>query len=196
MNYSHYLAIMGRVDEAMSQIDRAVSLDPYNVMIHSFRVFDLVYARRYDEAITEARKALAMQPGHPLALCGLFNAQVGKGMDQEAMSTIKEYLKVYGIADADALMDEGFAEGGYRGAMRRAGEALGERAARGEASPTDVVWLYLCAGDESRALDWLEKGYEAHDPNMVYIGVTPLFDRLRSEPRFQALVRRMNLPLQ
>ena len=193
MNYSHYLAITGRVDEAMRQIDRAVSLDPFNVMIHSFRVFDLVFARRYDEAIAEARKALAMQAGHPLALCGLFNAQVAKGMHPEALATMKEYLNVYGIPNPGALLDAGFSEGGFEGAMERAGEALGERASRGEASPTDVVWLYICAGDTGRALDWLEKAYEARDPSMPYLGL-PIFDPLRSEPRFQALVRKLGLP--
>jgi TolB-like protein len=193
-SYSHYLAIVGRVDEAMRQIDRAVSLDPYDVMIRSFRAFDLVFARRFDEAIAEARKALAMQPGHPLALWGLFDAQVGKGMNREAISTMKEYLPIYGVADAGAVMEKGFAEGGFKGAMRRAGDALGQRASRGEATPADVAVLYVCAGDKGRALDWLEKGYEMRDPNLPYISVSPQYDPLRTEPRFQALLRKMGLP--
>ena len=178
----------------LAEIDRAVTLDPFNVKIHSFRVMDLVFARRYDEAIAEARKTLAIQPGHPVALCGLFYALVGKGMNQEALSPMEEYLKIYGISDPKAVMEQGFAEGGFQGAMRRAGEALGELASKGEVSPIDVVCLYLCAGEENRAIDWLERGYEARDPNMPYIGILPILDPLRSEPRFQALLRKMNLP--
>jgi hypothetical protein len=52
----------------------------------------------------------------------------------------------------------------------------------------------LCAGDTTLALDWLEKACDEHEPNMPYISCMPIFDPLRSEPRFQALLRRVNLP--
>jgi eukaryotic-like serine/threonine-protein kinase len=193
--YSHILAIMGRMDEAMTRIDRKVSLDPFNVDVRSFRAIDLVFARRYDGAVAEAREALAMKPDHPVALSALFIAQVMKGMSQEALSTMKEYLKKIYVPDADVLMDEGFSAGGFEGAMRRVAGPLGELANEGKALPTDVAWLWLCAGDEGRALDWLEKAYELRDPNMPYIGVNPIYDPVRSDPRFQALLRKMGLPV-
>jgi hypothetical protein len=59
--------------------------------------------------------------------------------------------------------------------------------------PSDVAWFYIEAGDEASALDWLEKGYEVRDPSMVYLGIG-WYDGLRAEPRFQALLRKMNLP--
>jgi hypothetical protein len=60
-------------------------------------------------------------------------------------------------------------------------------------NPSDIAQLYLEAGEKAKALEWLEKGVELRDPNMPYLGV-PFYDSLHSEPRFQALLRRMNLP--
>jgi adenylate cyclase len=193
--YSHYLAIMGHADEAMRQIDRAVSLDPFNVTIHSFRAMDLVFARRYDEAIAEARKALGMEPGNPVALTAEGLALVGTERYKQALPAIKEaYTQIYGLRDLDAVMARGFSEGGFEEAMRRGAGALSALAARGEALPTDVAVLYVCAGDKSRALDWLEKGYEVRDPGLPYVGAYPFCDPLRAEPRFQVLLRKMGLP--
>jgi hypothetical protein len=58
----------------------------------------------------------------------------------------------------------------------------------------DAAGNYAMAGDDARALDWLEKAYADRDPNMPFVGCNPIFDRLRAEPRFKALLRRMNLP--
>jgi tetratricopeptide (TPR) repeat protein len=192
--YSLFLSIMGRTDEAMAQVDRALGLDPFNVTIHSFRAFDLLFARRFDEAVAEARKALAMEPANPVALGGLYQALAAKGMEREALAAIKDYcLRVYGMRDVGSLLDRGFAEGGFAGATRRGGDALAVRAAQGGALPFDVANLYLFAGEKARALDWLERGYEARDPNLPNLRL-PVYDPLRSEPRFQALTRRMGLP--
>jgi hypothetical protein len=59
---------------------------------------------------------------------------------------------------------------------------------------TLIVDHYLYASDHDRAMGWLEKAFEVRDPNMPYIGCTPIYDPLRSNPRFQDLLRRMNLP--
>jgi hypothetical protein len=60
--------------------------------------------------------------------------------------------------------------------------------------PNDVASLYAIAGEKVQALEWLERGFEARDPNMPYLNLYPEFETLRSEPRFQALVRKMGLP--
>jgi serine/threonine-protein kinase len=193
--YSHFLAITGHVDEAMKEIDRALRLDPFNVAIHALRAMDLLFARRFDEALAEAGKVLAMEPGQPVGIGAQYLALLAKGRSDQALPAIRElYMQVYDLPDLDAVMAKGFSEGGFEGAMRRAADALSVLAAKGEVLPTDIANLYLYAGDTGRALDWLEKGYEAHDPAMPYIGVVPLYDPLRTDPRFQDLLRRMNFP--
>ncbi len=78
--------------------------------------------------------------------------------------------------------------------MHRAAETLAARSRTTYVGPRSVATWYACAGENDRALEWLERAYEARDPNMVGIGGHPLFDSLRDDPRFQDLLRRMNLP--
>ena len=66
---------------------------------------------------------------------------------------------------------------------------------RGRGDAFGVARRYVEAGDVEKAVDWLERAYEQRDPNMLYIGSLPFYDPLRSDPRFQDVVRRMNLPL-
>jgi len=193
--YSHFLAITGHVDEAMTEIDRALRLDPFNVSVHTFRAIDLLFARRFDEALAQAQQALAMEPGQPGAIQAQYLALLAQGRYDQALPAIKEfYMQIYDLPDLDAVMTKGFSEGGFKGAMRRAADALSVLAGKGEALPFDVADLYLFAGDTDRALDWLENGYEARDPAMPYIACDPTFDPLRDDPRFQEILRRMNFP--
>jgi TolB-like protein len=190
--HSHYLAIVGRPEEAMTEIDRALRLDPFNVTIHSFRAGDLFFARRFDEALAQARKALAMEPGNFVALSVHYLALAAKGRNTEAVDAIKDYVIATGVPDVAPALDRGFREAGFAGAAKRGAEALAAHAAEGKALPTDVAVLYVYAGENALALDWLERAYEARDPNLPYLQ-TPEHDPLRPEPRFQALVRRMGL---
>jgi TolB-like protein len=193
--YSHFLTIMGRTDEAMAQVDRALSLDPFNVTIHSFRAVDLYCARRYDEAILQARKALDMQPNAPVALGAFVLASHEEKQYDQVIAAASTFYARW-APDVKEALERGDAELGYAGAYRRATDI--EASSHGEepGAAFDISQNYLIAGETARALDWLEKAYQARDPNMPYIGCMPIFDPLRSEPRFQSLLRRMNLPVE
>jgi TolB-like protein/predicted Ser/Thr protein kinase len=192
--YSHLLNNLRRPKEAMTQIERAMELDPFNELFQTAYAIDLLYVRRYDEAIAQCRTALRTVPDHPAALSTLWWALSLKGMHNEALAAIKAALNVeYSDRDVEKALDRGYAEGGYSVAMQRAAEALAAHFRKSYANPCDIADLYLEAGEKVQALDWLEKGVEVRDPNMPYLGV-PFYDSLRSDPRFQALLRRMNLP--
>jgi hypothetical protein len=100
-----------------------------------------------------------------------------------------------GDREMEEALTQGYAQSGYRGAMRRAADLLAARSRKTYVTHCDVAMLYIWAGEKAQALDWLEKGFEVRDPNLPYINVDPTYDPLRSDPRFQALLRRMNLPL-
>jgi TolB-like protein len=192
--YSHLLNNLRRPKEAMPQIERVIELDPFNELFQALYAADLLYVRRYDEAIAQCRTALRTVPDHPAALTLLWWALSLKGMHNEAFSASKVYLNAaYRDRDVDEALDRGYAEGGYPGAMRRAAEALAAHFRKSYAAPADIADLYLEAGEKAHALEWLEKGVEVRDPNMPYLGI-PFYDNLRPDPRFQALLRRMNLP--
>ena len=193
--YSHYLMIMGRRGEAMTMIERALQLDPFNIQVHACYVVDLLFARRDDDVLAGARKALAMQPDNNPVLQGLFQAQANKGMYKESLETLKTYIKVtYQVPGFDDSIDRGFAEGGFPVAMKNAAAALAAHAQDHWLLPYDVAVPYIHAGDNEHAMEWVERAYEKRDPNMPYIFPDPAFDPLRSDPRFQELARKMGIP--
>ena len=112
-------------------------------------------------------------------------------MYEEALEAAKAFYAARGGSEIEEALERGSAEDGYLGAVRRAAETLEAQ----QATHREIAKTYAFAGNDERALDWLERGFEARDPNMPYIATGPTWDSLRDNPRFQDLLRRMNLPL-
>jgi serine/threonine protein kinase len=191
--YSHLLMILGRPEEGVRQMERALELDPLNGLYRALYAGVLMWNRRYDDAIEQARLALRTTPANPVPYCVLWRAYSFKAMHKEALSAAEGCNRSYANPEINRALDQGFAEGGYTLAMRRAAEVLVAAARKSFVSPVDIAGFYCEAGEKAKAIDWLEKGYEVRDPNMPYLGV-PALDSLRSDPRFQDLMGRMNLP--
>ena len=190
---SHLLNILGRPEEALAQIERALELDPLNALFRGFYAMDLMYARRYDEAIALLRDTLKTSPSDLVALSTLRSALHMKHMYQEALEVWKASYAARGDLEAGEALARGFKDDGYRGALQRVAEMLVERSRTTYVTPWQIGTLYTRAGRNNDALDWLEKAFQAHDPNLPYLSVDPIFDALRGDSRFQALLRRMNL---
>jgi TolB-like protein/predicted Ser/Thr protein kinase len=191
--YSHLLYMMKRPEEAIGQIERALELDPLNALFRGFYAMDLMYARRYDDAIAILRDTLRTSPNDLVALSTLRSAFHMKHMYKEALEVWKASYAARGDHEAEEALARGFAEDGYRGALQRAAETLAVRSRTSYVPPWQIGTLYTRAGEKDKALEWLEKAYKAHDQNMPYIAVDPIFDILRDDPRFQDLLRRMKL---
>lgn len=191
--YSHLLNILGRPKEAMSQIERALDVDPFNSLFQALYAMDLMYARRYDDAIGLLRKTLKTSPNDLVALSTLRSALHMKHLDTEALEVWKQSYAARDDREAEEALARGFEEGGYSGALRRVAETLAARSKTTYVSPWQIGTLYTRAGKNDEALDWLEKAYLARDQNMPYLGVDPIFDTLRDDPRYQGLLRKMKL---
>jgi serine/threonine-protein kinase len=199
--FAHFLAIVGRLDDAVEHAERSIELDPHNPLFKALYGQVLVFDRRYDDAIATARAALDHQPGNWVASGALQMAFIEKGMEEEALEPLRE--RVARDPERLAALERGAAEGGYAGAQLANGDVLAERYEMAKGVPdagTKRVFLpygiaccYLDVGDYERAIDWLEEAYEVRDPNLPYI-VEPGWDPVRSDPRFQALMQRMGLP--
>jgi serine/threonine-protein kinase len=193
--YSHFLSHMGRIDEALLHIERAIELDPLNALFHSLYGIVLVYQRRYDDSIAAARTGLALQPGQPIARSALQDGLIGKGMRDEQLAIQRARIAL--DPERLAAFERGLEEGGYEGAQRGIADVLAARygkSGKGVYRGCGIAFRYLDAGDYDQAIYWLEKAYEEHDPNLPYIGM-PIWDPLRSDPRFQDLLRRIGLPV-
>ena len=192
--YSDFLISIGRTEEWKAEIQRTLELDPLNFFFQCFYGWHLVYVRRYDEAVGQFRKVLAAQPDFSSAHMGLWGAFYKKGMYEQALAEAKKFFAVLGDREVVESLDRRGAEAGYRGAMRRAGDALAARSERSHVPAIRIARVYAHAGEKDRALDWLEKACERRETTLVHIGVGWDWDGLRSDPRFQSLLRRMKLP--
>ncbi len=189
--YSHFLNITGRPDEAMQQIERAIELDPLNDFIRGFYGVDLIFARRYDEAIQQFNRALVASPDLPFVLHSLAATHWLEGDLEESLRIQRRAQLAFGAPEVERALADGYAEGGFALAVRRAAE-LGASLPHSP-RPISVAKLFLMAGEPDSALDWLEKALEAHDAGIPYLGL-PVYDSLRDHPRFQRLLERANLP--
>ncbi len=192
--YSHLLCHMGRIEEALPHIERALELDPLNTKRHAFYGVVLFYHRRFDDALAAFRTALDIEPYNMVALWNLGLALGANGMYDEQLAI---YRRLYADdAELTKALEDGFKEAGYKGAYRAVADLMAERYGKPGKSVevTDISDNYFIAGDYDLAIDWLEKAYEERSPNLPYLGL-PYFDPLRSDPRFQDLLRKMNLPV-
>jgi len=189
--YAQFLCIMLRFDEALRHTERAVELDPFSTFWYGWALY---YVRRYDDAIAQFQNVLRMQPDNVGAFSALNLVYYAKDMYDEWLATAQSYYSVIGGSQAEEALALGYAEGGYRAAARRLGDTLANLRNESYVLPTDIAVVYVFAGDNSRALDWLEQGFEERDPNMAFMSAAPIYDPLRENPRFQELLRRMKLP--
>jgi tetratricopeptide (TPR) repeat protein len=185
------LNILGRPKEAMEQIDIALKLDPMNPFIITFYAIDLQLIRKYDESISEFYNALKIEPNYPFAAGNLANALYMKGRYKEAL----EFLKSSNNDDLEMLkaLENGYAEGSFKGAIISQAKLLELRSKTQYCNPTDIATFYALAGENDKAMHWLERAYELRDPNLPYL-LEPEWDALRNDPRFQELAKKMNLP--
>ena len=191
--YSHFLTAMRRPEEAAPQIKRALELDPINPFIQGIYGLQLMFARRYDDAITQFRNTLRMAPNFPLAHQGLSSCLHQKRRYEEALAEVQAIYA--GDPEASEALVRGYALAGYQGALNSAADTLVARSHVSFVKPITVAILYDDAGNREQSLKWLEIAFELRDHDLVYLSVAPISDAVRSHPRFQDLLRRMNLPL-
>ena len=190
--YAEYLGLQGRFTEAFSEMDRARRLDPLSLIIAADNAAILYYSRQYDQAIAQFRSVLEMQPNFPRARM-LIYPYAEKGMFADALSDAEKW---HGPDDSLGRWSDLaylYGRSGQLGRARGALKSLEELYAHRQLDPAPILVAYIGTGDKDRAFSCLEQAYSQHSSNLTNLKVSPLYDPLRSDARFQALLRRIGL---
>jgi TolB-like protein/Tfp pilus assembly protein PilF len=192
--YAEYLSAMGKGNQAMVEADRAVALDPLSPVIRVDRAGALIRSRHYDEAIAQLRGTLELVPEFLPTRNFLGWAYLAKGMTAEALPELEAAVQLSGGRYARGRLAHAYALAGRRDTALALLGHQRELYEREYASPYSMVLGYTGLDDHQRALEWLERAADQHDPNIALNLLTdPLLDRLRPNPRFKGLLRRMGL---
>jgi serine/threonine-protein kinase len=191
--YALYLSLQGRHEQAIAERKRARELDPLSPIVNFGVGYSLLLARQNDQAIEAANRTLELDPNYPGAHNLLGYAYAAKGQYQEAIAAYQEGIRL-GADSPDIQIELGaaYAKGGEREKARVILKRL--EASKGYVSPVGLARLYVAFGELEQALASLERAYAMHDDQLEFLHVDPNLDPLRSDPRFQDLVRRVGLP--
>ena len=190
--YAMYLAAVGRVGDAMTEISRAQEADPGSVIVATNRGWCLLYSRKGGESVAQFRRAQQLDPNYVGAHWGL-GAALTQERDYDA--AIAQLTKAVTLSEGSPLVigHLGLAYG-LSGAKARAAASMQElkrMAERQYVPSTALALVSVGLGDHAGALDLLDRAYDEHDFSLVFLEVAPWFEQIRGEPRFQQLLRRM-----
>jgi serine/threonine-protein kinase len=191
--YGLFLGNMGRHEEGLREIMRAQELDPLSIIINTGVGRNLYNARRYDDALAQMQKTFEMDPAFPETHFQLALIQEEKGMYAEAVESYRKSSELFADKALAGWVGRAYALAGKRQEALSVIKQMGELSKQQYVSPYITARIYAALGDGERALDWLEKVYEEHSYYVVWLKVDPAFDKFRSAPRFQSLLRRTGL---
>ena len=154
-----------------------------------------LFARQYDEAIRRSRDTVSLFPESAIGYAGLDNAYEANGMYQEAIVAYQKARSLSGSSAAEvAALGQAYAKSGIQGLLLWELRRLREESKHRYVNPAAFVYPLPGLGKKDQAFSYLEKAYEDRDWQLTMLQVGPGFDALRSDSRFQDLVRRMNFP--
>ena len=182
---------MGRHDESISAEKRALELDPLNSLFNTDLAFFFYWARRYDDAIAQIRKTLELDANaavahHCLGWCNIWKRNLTEATEEFQKAVTLDDLPWY-----KASLGYGYAASGDRAKAEQVIRDLDELAKKQYVSPALRASVYLGLGEKGKALDWIEKAYEDRDP-MLWWKTDQLYDSVRNEPRFLALMEKVD----
>jgi len=191
--YAWHLSLLGRFDEAITEMRKAENLDPLSLIINADLAELLGLAHFYDDSIRQSLKTIEMDPNFALAHNQLAQAYLQKHMYAEAVAELQKAVELSGDSPTCiANLARAYVATGKRSEAIKLLDVLKKRSSTGYSNSSEIAMIYASLGDTDQAMNWLEKGFEERfNPGVL---LRPGFDPLRSDPRFQNLLRRIGLP--
>ncbi len=182
---AYWFEIRGDTDSAIAVLKRGLRLDPFNPLLNADLGNAYYYARRPDEALTQYRENRESDPNFPLG-----NGRLGAAYEQKGdrVAAAAEYRKQGDSLSLVVLQ----AREGHPSAARTLLNQL--ESAKQSADPGSMARLCVALGDNKEAVNWLTKAYDNRAHWMIWLRVDPIYDALRSDPRFQEILRSMRFP--
>ena len=192
--YADYLKARGRFDEALAEMHRALELDPLSMAVNTGLGHVLYLTRDFDAAIEQYAKAVRIDPTFGPAHLWFGRPYLEKGMFTEAIAEVEQAVASSGGSTISlAVLAHALASAGRPADAKRILADLLERARTRYLPSYWIALIFTGLGEVDPAMSWLERAYEERSSWLVWINVEPRFDRLRSDPRFASLLRRMRL---
>jgi TolB-like protein len=198
-HYAFCLSMLGRKEAALPEVERAHQLDPLSPSINNQLGGLLRAIGRHERAIVQYQKTIDLDPTDAAAYSALGAVYEDLGKHEEAVAA---YLKAESLSgrspEAMKALQSTFSDGGIQALHRKLAqerlERLKERAKQERVSPRAFAAVYAALGEKDQAFHWLEQAYQQRCPTLIWLQAQRQWDPLRSDPRFQDLLRRMNFP--
>ena len=190
--YGYYLLAYGRFEEATFELNQAKQLDPLSLSADVTAVFPYYYGRRYEQAINKCLKLIETEPDFfaPYGILGLSYLQIGN--ISKAVAKLEKATELNKAHSIIGYLGYAYALAGRTNEAQKILKDLLARRANGEyISPEQIALLLIGFGDKDQALSWLEKAYDEKIEQLILLNVDPLYDSVRSDERFVALLRNM-----
>ena len=193
--YAWHLIVMGKNREGIAELRKAESLDPLSLIISADLADALCIAHLYDESVEQSRKTLEMDPKFAIAHYELGQAFQQKRTLNEAIGEFQKAIELSGGNEVfEANLAYAYATSGRKEEAMKIVKDLENRQSQHSSNGASIALVYLGLGDRDQALIWLNKAYQARfNPSIL---MRPVFDPLRSDPRFQDLFRGIGLPVE
>jgi tetratricopeptide (TPR) repeat protein len=190
-SYARYLAIVGRLEEALELSERLLRVAPLDLAYRTSRIAYLQYARQYERALEELDRVRELAPDHVDNTVESLYIVLGRFEEAHRTSIAMWELCGTPCDPIREAIERGWVEGGWEGSVR----AFLAVATNIEGFSPAFIALYSGQiGETDQAFDWLERGYRERDPVMITLKTLPAWDPLRSDPRFDDLLRRIGFP--
>jgi eukaryotic-like serine/threonine-protein kinase len=195
-DYAEYLTAMGRHEESIARMNRALELSPLSVVLNAVLGWILYFTRKYEKAIKQCQKALALDPNFARGRIYLGRAYLQNEMFDSAITEFQHGSSLSGGSSPTYMAELGhaYAVVGEERKARKALEELEDLLKQRYVSPYDVALVHVGLGEPDEAITWLQKACNERSFYLVLANVEPRLDRLRTDPSFAELLRRMNFP--
>jgi TolB-like protein/Tfp pilus assembly protein PilF len=192
--YAEYLMAMGRTTEALARVQHSWELDPLNSVINASVGMIHYLAHDYDGALVALRRGLEVDPTHYVSHLRVGLVCLQKNLVNEAIDAMRQAVTHSGgSTEALAGLAQAHAVAGDTPVMAKIVEALGGSGHR-YVSPYNVARVYGAMDDKQRALEWLERAYQEHNPDLIELTREPSFASLRSDAKFRELMSKVGWP--